>query len=56
MAKIKNIKCNEECDEGWRISFIKYERAPNVWSFICRGCGENIKIKLGGLHDNNKKL
>ena len=47
MAKIKNIKCKKNCDDGWRVAFINYERAPNMWTFNCRGCGESFKITLG---------
>jgi hypothetical protein len=46
MAKIKNIKCKKNCDVGWRVAFIKYERTPNVWSFNCYKCGEGFKIKF----------
>ena len=47
MAKIKNIKCKNNCDVGWKVAFIRYERARNVWSFRCPECSENFKITIG---------
>jgi len=47
MAKIKNIKCKNNCETGWRMAFINYERAPNVWKFRCIGCSESFKITVG---------